>query len=247
MARPVCELRPSACTDGGACFLGEPMAARGNEGRIAARPGAPSRGMEPGLHPLALGGTRAILYVPAGYRPDAPAPLVLSLHGAGGGAQQGLYPLQALADDAGVVLLAVGSAGRTWDVILGGFGADVDAVDGALAHVFERVAVDPERVVASGFSDGASYALSLGITNGDLFTHVAAFSPGFMAPASQHGAPRIFVSHGTGDRVLPIDPCSRRVVPLLENAGYDVTYREFQGGHTVPPEIALEAVRWLGG
>ena len=221
------------------------MASR-DDGRIAARPGAPSRDTEPGLHPLELGGTRAFLYVPAGYRADAPAPLVLSLHGAGGGAQQGLYPLQALADDAGFVLLAVGSAGRTWDVIRGGFGPDVEAVDGALAHVFGRVAVDPERVVASGFSDGASYALSLGITNGDLFTHVAAFSPGFMAPASQHGAPRIFISHGTGDQVLPIDRCSRRVVPMLEGAGYDVTYHEFEGGHTVPPDIALEAVRWLG-
>ena len=35
---------------------------------------------------------------------------------------------------------------------------------------------------ASGFSDGASYALSLGAANGDLFTHIAAFSPGFMRP-----------------------------------------------------------------
>jgi phospholipase/carboxylesterase len=221
------------------------MASR-DDGWIAARPGTPSRVTEPGLHPLELGGTRAFLYVPAGYRAGAPAPLVLSLHGAGGGAQQGLYPLQALADDAGFVLLAVGSAGRTWDVIRGGFGPDVEAVDGALAHVFGRVAVDPERVVASGFSDGASYALSLGITNGGLFTHVAAFSPGFMAPASQHGAPRIFISHGTGDQVLPIDRCSRRLVPTLEDAGYDVTYHEFAGGHTVPPGIAAEAVRWLG-
>ncbi|MBD0318892.1 MAG: phospholipase, partial [Gemmatimonadetes bacterium] len=187
-----------------------------DDGRIAARPGAPSGEVSPGMHPLELGGTRAFLYVPAGYRADAPAPLVLSLHGAGGGAQQGLYPLQPLVDDAGIVLLAVGSAGRTWDLLLGGFGPDVEAVDGALAHVFGRVAVDPERVVASGFSDGASYALSLGITNGDLFTHVAAFSPGFAAPASQHGAPRIFISHGTGDRVLPIVLCSRRVVPMLE-------------------------------
>jgi len=29
--------------------------------------------------------------------------------------------------------------------------------------------------------------------------------------------------------------------PQLERAGYEVTYREFDGGHTVPPEIAFEA------
>ena len=45
----------------------------------------------------------------------------------------------------------------------------------------------------------ASYALSLGIANGNLFSHVLAFSLGFLAPASQTGSPRIFVSHGTQD------------------------------------------------
>jgi phospholipase/carboxylesterase len=85
----------------------------------------------------------------------------------------------------------------------------------------------------------------LGITNGDLFTRVLAFSPGFMAPAGQRGSPRVFISHGTHDGVLPIDSCSRRIVPRLERAGYDVRYREFDGGHTIAPEIALEAVNWF--
>jgi poly(3-hydroxybutyrate) depolymerase len=47
--------------------------------------------------------------------------------------------------------------------------------------------VDPQRICVSGFSDGASYALSLGLANGDLFTHVAAFSPGFMRPPCTQG------------------------------------------------------------
>jgi phospholipase/carboxylesterase len=72
-----------------------------------------------------------------------------------------------------------------------------------------------------------------------------AFSPGFMAPAGQMGSPRIFVSHGTRDGVLPIDRCSRKIVPQLEHTDYDVLYREFDGGHTISPEIALEAVGWF--
>jgi len=59
------------------------------------------------------------------------------------------------------------------------------------------------------------------------------------------GSPRIFVSHGTHDGVLPIDRCSRRIVPELERGGYDVFYREFDGGHTILPEIASEAVGWF--
>jgi phospholipase/carboxylesterase len=74
---------------------------------------------------------------------------------------------------------------------------------------------------------------------------VIAFSPGFMAPAGQTGSPRIFISHGTRDGVLPIDRCSRRIVPQLERAGYDVLYREFDGGHMISPDIALEAVGWF--
>jgi phospholipase/carboxylesterase len=31
----------------------------------------------------------------------------------------------------------------------------------------------------------------------------------------------------------------------LERGGYDVLYREFDGGHTISPEIALEAVGWF--
>lgn len=219
--------------------------AGGEDGRIAARPGKSSGTVEPGLQRLPLAGTEALLYVPAGYRPDTPAPLVLALHGAGGTAQYGLDPLHGFVDDLGFVLLALKSAGRTWDVILGGFGADVRAIDGALAHVFGRVAVDPDRIVASGFSDGASYALSLGITNGDLFRRIVAFSPGFMSPASRQGRPQLFVSHGTGDAVLPIEVCSRRLVPRLRGAGYAVEYREFAGGHTIPPRIALEVARWV--
>jgi predicted esterase len=96
-----------------------------------------------------------------------------------------------------------------------------------------------------GYSDGASYALSLGLANGDLFSRVIAFSPGFLAPTGQTGSPRIFVSHGTRDGWLPINSCSRRIVPRLERAGYEVRYREFEGGHVVPPAIAREAASWF--
>jgi acetyl esterase/lipase len=83
---------------------------------------------------------------------------------------------------------------------------------------------------------------SLGITNGDVFDSVIAFSPGFSAAEARTGRPRFFVSHGTQDPVLPIDQCSRRLVPALEEHGYDVTYREFTGGHEVPPHIMDSAV-----
>jgi phospholipase/carboxylesterase len=167
------------------------------------------------------------------------------LHGAGGVAEHGMSLVRDLADAAGLLVLAPPARRQTWDVILGRYGPDVTFIDEALAATFHRCAVDARRVAAGGFSDGASYALSLGLTNGDLFTHVMAFSPGFMAPANHVGEPDCYVSHGTRDQVLPIDRCSRRIVPALERAGYEVRYREFDGPHTVPNEIAREAVGWF--
>ena len=194
-----------------------------------------------------LGAARdSYLYVPEGYRAERPVPLVLLLHGAGGHARQGLDLLRDLADAAGLLVLAPASRDRTWDLLVGRrYGPDLAMIDQALEQTFSRYTIDPARLAIGGFSDGASYALSLGITNGDLFTHVIAFSPGFMAPAGQTGTPRIFVSHGTRDGVLPIERCSRRIVPELERGGYDVLYREFDGGHTISGEIALEAVGWF--
>ncbi len=182
-----------------------------------------------------------LLYVPAAYQSGRPLPFALLLHGAGGNAEHGLAPLLNLADEAGLILLAPESRGRTWDLLLSDYGPDVAFIDQALIHTFARYAVNPAHLAVGGFSDGASYALSLGLTNGDLFSHIMAFSPGFAAPARQHGLPRIFVSHGTHDLVLPIDACSRQIVPVLRRSGYDLSCREFDGGHMVPVEIAREA------
>ncbi len=218
------------------------------EGRITARPGTPRTSGKRGLQPLGLAeGRDGLLYVPESYSADRPAPLAVMLHGAGGHARGGIAPLQPLADKAGLLLFAPDSRRQTWDVIHGGYGADVAYIDSALSRIFERYAVNPARVAVGGFSDGASYALSIGLTNGALFTHVIAFSPGFMAPAERQGKPRIYISHGTRDRVLPIDACSRRLVPRLQREGYDVLYREFDGPHTVPEEIAQEGLSWFLG
>lgn len=218
--------------------------------RLIARPGTPgNEALSPGLHGLGLGrgsGRDGVLFVPPGLRSDRPAPLVLSLHGAGGrGASAASAGLLQAAEASGTLVLAPDSRGPTWDVLMGGFGPDVDFIDAALDRVFEAVAVDPRLLVISGFSDGASYALSLGLGNGDLFSHIVAFSPGFMAPDARNGTPPVFVSHGTNDAVLSIDACSRALVPILEEVGYPVEYAEFEGGHEIPPAVLRGALEWL--
>lgn len=170
------------------------------------------------------------------------APFVLLLHGAGGDPARILPILEAEAERRGLVVLAPRSAGPTWDAIRGGFGPDVAAIDLALDAVFSRFPIDPARVAVGGFSDGASYALSLGVTNGDLFSRILAFAPGFLVSQRRTGRPAVFVAHGTADPVLPIGRCSRRLVPRLRSEGYDVDYREFAGRHEVPPDQVRAAL-----
>jgi predicted esterase len=221
--------------------------ARGR-GRLLLRPGPSPSSVtaSTGLRSLGLGSGRdGLLYVPAGYGTEEKAPLALTLHGAGGNARSGISHFLRLADEAGIVLLAPESRGRTWDVLVGGYGPDVEFIDRALERVFDRLALDTRRLAMTGFSDGASYALSLGLTNGDLFTHLIAFSPGFMVPATKRGKPPVFVSHGTRDGVLPIQETSRRIVPELERDDYEVRYQEFDGPHTVPEPVARAALDWF--
>jgi predicted esterase len=168
------------------------------------------------------------------------------LHGATQNGASMMRRIGAAVDQLGIAVLAPDSRGRTWDAVTGRFGEDVASLDRVLEFVFARLSVDPARVAVGGFSDGASYALSLALANGDLFSRVVACSPGFVpGPPPPQGRPRFFISHGTADQILPIDQCSRVIVPRLRRMGYDVTYREFEGRHELPADVLAEALRWM--
>jgi phospholipase/carboxylesterase len=227
--------------------LGEKLIAQTGASRLKARPGSgASATATPGLQKLGLRADRdALLYIPESSKKFDKAPLVVSLHGASRNAERGIELLRSLADEHGFLLLAPASEAGTWDAIGGAYGPDPAFINRALARTFELRRADSARIAMAGFSDGASYSLSIGLANGDLFRVVFGFSPGFIVPGERVGKPPVFISHGTIDNVLPIDECSRRIVPELKREGYRVTYREFEGKHTLPPEVAAEAMRWF--
>jgi phospholipase/carboxylesterase len=226
-----------------------PSPAEDGAARLTARPaaaGTTTAAYPPGLHALDLGsGPEVLLQVPADDDGTEPARLVLALHGAGESAQDGLAPLLGQAQAHRLLLLAPKSQGTSWDAIMSDWGPDVRRIDLALTQVLAAHPVDATRLTISGFSDGASYALSLGLANADLFTHVIAFSPGFLVAGPRVGMPRVYVTHGLADRVLPVDQATRRIVAQLDAAKIPTEVRVFDGGHTVPSDIAEGAVRWL--
>ena len=213
-----------------------------SDGRLTARPRSNVKTSSTGQIALGLYQERdAVLQIPKSAG-EAPLPLLVMLHGATQSAEDMFWYLGSTHEEAGVAVLAPNSRDTSWDAIGGTFGVDVADLNRALERIFEKVAIDPARIAIGGFSDGASYAISLGLINGDLFNSVVAFSPGFVISGEEHGKPRIFISHGTHDRILPINRCGRRIAAELKAHSYDVTFREFDGDHEIPADIAREGL-----
>ncbi len=219
-----------------------------SESRLTARPGTPSLTPTKGLTQLGLSSGRdGILYVPESYSPDTPMPLFIGLHGASSSSSywRGYYEY---AEERGMIFMAPDSRASTWDLIQGDIGADLQFLDQALQYVFDQCNIDPTRLALAGFSDGASYALSLGITNGDLFSHLIGFSPGFLVETGPlAGKPQVYISHGTFDPILTVETSRDNIVPNLMSADYDVVYNEFPGGHTVPISVRNGSLDWFLG
>jgi phospholipase/carboxylesterase len=215
--------------------------------QLHARPDVPKEPGEAGLHELLIGRKRrALLHVPEAAITADSAALAVMLHGAGGNADHGLGILAPYAEHANVIVLAPESRKTSWDIISDAqYGPDVQFIDECLRIVFSRYQIDAGRIALGGFSDGASYALSLGLSNGELFPKLLAFSPGFMAPVEIQNNPFIFISHGRRDEVLPIDRCSRHLVAVLRRHHLRLEYREFEGPHIVPPDCKERAVQIL--
>ena len=217
--------------------------------------------------PLATSDTRsgiltlaggAYAYLPKGLT-GAPAPLLVALHGAGGQAAEVLAAYRADADANHFILLIPQSTGPTWDMIedLKGrlgiemnvtprYGRDLKALDAALADLFARVAVDPARVGIMGFSDGATYAVSVGTANPLLFHTVIAYSPGPAFPTRFDPTQRIFISHAEEDPVLPYS-VTRGMVAKMRVKHMPIMFESFHGGHEVPKAIHAKAVDYFLG
>jgi predicted esterase len=173
-----------------------------------------------------------------------PLHLLVWLHGAGGLHGGGDNIALAHAVRHGALLLIPEALSTSWDMLRGGFGPDLAFLDRALLWTMQRYQVDEHAMAIAGFSDGASYALSVGLMNGHVFSDVLAFSPGYMAPLRREGQPRISVVHGKDDPVLAMQR-GHDIAQRLAQEGYAVNYTEFDGAHIVPPPEARAALQRL--
>lgn len=185
-----------------------------------------------------------MICVPTTYRKGTPMPMLVMLHGYSGDADR-LTTVYTLAERFGVIVLAPESRDVTWGMESPGFDTDSRFIGMAFRWVAEVLTVDRSRLALGGSSDGANYALNMGLAYGDTFNHLMIFSAGTLATFRRQGKPHIFLSHGTQDRAMPIDRTGRRFTAELKAQDYDILYREYEGGHGAPVEIVTEAFEWF--
>jgi len=216
---------------------------------------------------LAAGETRlpdgSLAYRPS-QLPPGPLPLLVIFHGFGQDPAQFTRSFKHWADRCGVVLVGPVAKDITWDVIATSreldtrrtrpslaptrFGADARRIDRDLGTLFAAAPIDPKRITLLGFSDGASYSLSLGLANPQLFSWVVAFSPGFaLWPKKAALSQKIFIAHGTHDSRLPFEATRDGIVKPLRDAGVDVQFRTFNGDHVLVRPIVQESLRFAFG
>lgn len=204
--------------------------------------------LPPGRHALQFPeGREAVLVVPEGLDLERPVPLLVMFHGAGGDANKILPHFVRWARARRFLLLAPQSMFPTWDVVIGGHGPDLERLDIALSQVASHFHIDSGHLAFAGFSDGASYALSVGLSNGDVVSHVIALSAGFMNTFTRHGAPRVFMAHGRTDTQLPLETSARLHALRLLQDGVDLTLLPFDGDHAIVPEVVERAIGFFMG
>ncbi|MCL6698482.1 hypothetical protein LZ496_06755 [Sphingomonas sp. NSE70-1] len=206
-------------------------------------------------------GANAFFYRPAAAS-TSPRPLIVLFHGAGMSARNFLDGAKAEADRCDCLLLSVQSTGATWDTIglvsaasRNGramrddlFGADAGRVEQALSIALRAPDADHRAVVFAGFSDGASYALSLGLANPAIVRGVVAFAPGFhLEPAAIDPKQRLFIAHSPADQILSFERTRDDTVASLKKAGFDISFRQFEGGHRVDKTLLSEGVDFVLG
>jgi phospholipase/carboxylesterase len=204
--------------------------------------------LESGRNHLGIAAERdAVLYVPSGLDPGVELPLLVMFHGANGSAEGMLPWFEEHAERERFLVLALQSLFPTWDLVMGGNGPDLERLERALGKVATHYLLDPKRFAFAGFSDGGSYALSVGLANGRLVSHVIAFSAGFINLYLPQGVPSVLIAHGNQDEQLPAESHGRAHAARLKADGYRVEYIEFDGRHKMEPEVVSRAVEFLIG
>jgi len=152
-----------------------------------------------------------LLHVPSDYRPQVPMPLVINLHGRGGTAfmQEDASRMSQKADEEGFLVVTPQALGEpeTWYGVLQQEIGDQDRAffQTLLAYLREELSIDPNRIYATGLSNGASMANWLGCDMAETLAAIAPVAgahPAFWECKNSEPV-SVLAIHGVKDAVIP--------------------------------------------
>lgn len=201
--------------------------------------------------PIEWGEHRAVLLTPSEIDPDRRYPLITVLHGAGRQDEMLVKVCRGEPEARNALFLVPRSIQPTWDLIVGGGRPDLDFLEFAYDLIYRRYPVDERRQAMIGYSDGASYALSIGLSNPNIFRAVMAWAAGFVAydysfVKEDDPKPELLLEYGTHDEVFSFQQVALPMRASLEEAGYRVEFRVDEGGRHWPSGyFQREALDWF--
>ena len=181
------------------------------------QPPAEKRYQQPGdyLDFLLVDGVQRLfaVHVPPGYEPGSPVPLVFNLHGRTRNMihQEELSRMNGKADEEGFVVVnpqALDDPPTWWGPIPGEVGQpDLDFFRELLAYLQQQISIDPDRIYATGLSNGGTMAYRLGCDMSHVFAAIAPVAGGHVAhDLCQPAHPvSVLVIHGTEDPIIPFE------------------------------------------
>ncbi len=187
--------------------------------------------------------------------PDAP--VLLLLHGTGGGPDD-LVPLARELSPSSAVLAPAGpvsehGAARWFRRLSEGVFDYEDVVFRAnqladfVVTARKEYEIEDRRLVAVGFSNGANIAAAVTLLRPDAVREAvlfAAMSPIPSPPQHDLSGTRVFSSNGERDPMAPLDS-AEALVRTLRERGADVVAHRHPGGHTVTGNGLVAAADWL--
>jgi phospholipase/carboxylesterase len=127
----------------------------------------------------------------------------------------------------------------------------VESVAATLDHFLDaelqRLSLPPERLILTGFSQGAMLSLHLGLRRATPPAAIVGLSGLLPAPApSRPNGPPIFLAHGDADDVIPVQ-AMLMAATMLGAGGRAVQWHIAPGiGHGVDPDTMMLTGQFLG-
>lgn len=199
-------------------------------------------------------------FLPTGYEPNYPYPLLVFLHGRGGSEEQILrlapqlsrrnYICIGLRGPRSLGLRNNGLPAFSWDA--------EDHVDADLEeYIFRAVEqtrrhyhVHSERIYLAGYHEGASLAYRLGMMYPERFAGIIALN-GVMP---RHGGPllrlpdvrhlRVLIGHGIANETVPLE-LARHDFRLLYTAGLAIRMHTYATNHRIHADMLRDINRWI--